>query len=283
VGLEVDLAMRQLMEAPQNTVQRTVLAYQATLIRQEYAPATVNRRIASIRAVLALGRAADLTTNQLGAVQDLDPEPNRDVRGPGIDVVRRLIAACDADEGLRGARDATLLRWLLLGALRREEVRRVAVGDLRLADESPYVLIAQKGKRRRPRFALCDPLVDATRSYLEAHRGDRPGPLFPSLDRRHPWTAKLRPLSASGINRIVEKRAAEIGFPGGIMPDGRRITPHAIRHTAGTVVARSGGLLAAQKFLRHASTATTMRYLDDGPEVQREAQLHVASALAELT
>lgn len=281
VGLPVAETTWSLMNAPQNTTQRVVLAYQASLIRSGYAPATINRRIASLRAVLALGRAADMTQTTLGAVKDLDPEPNRDVRGPGIDVVRQLIGACDADTSIRGARDAALLRWLLLGGLRREEVRSVMYSDLRLAGDAPYVLLAQKGKRRRPRFPICAPLVDATQIWLEV-RTTRPGPLFPSLDRRRGWKAKLRPLDPSGINRVVASRAAEIGYPGGCMPDGRKITPHAIRHTAGTLVATTSGLLAAQKFLRHASTSTTMRYLDEGPQIQRDAQLHIASALVEL-
>jgi integrase/recombinase XerC len=277
VGLDVDESLRKLIASPVTVAQSVVLGYQASLANSGFAPGTINRRISALRSVLKIARAAGLTDLRLEAVENLDPEEgSRDVRGPGVVVLREIIALCDADTTPRGVRDARILRWFLGTGLRRSELRQMMLGDLRQGEDGWAVWVRAKGvqgKKKRP-VAIEPWLIDDLEIWL-AIRGRAPGPIFGSLHRGY----KGKMLNTQGLNQILRRRAEEAGHPLAVLENGRRVTPHAIRHTAITEVVRADGLAAGQAFARHKNPATTQRYNDAKEQLARAGQRTIAAKL----
>ncbi len=287
----VDEAVQRLIQSDMASAQDVVLSFQADLLKAGLAPATVNRRISALRSVLKLARGIGATEVRLELVDNLDAEiETRDVRGPGLDVIRQIIGACLADESPRGVRDAAILRWLIATGIRRNELRSILLldyratptavaavvgGSARGVPPAGVVLVAQKRKRKKHPIPLSPELVRATAPWLEI-RGDCPGALFHSLDRR---AAPGTMLNISGLNKIMLRRAIEAGFADGKLPDGRSITPHGVRHTAITEVIVKYGSSAAQAFARHANPATTQRYNDAKAVMALSAQAFVINLL----
>ena len=278
-------AIDRLIQTPTEIAQDVVLAFQECLIRLELAPATINRRMSALRSVLKLARAVGATTLRLDMIKNLDPElETRDVRGPGIKVIRHLIAVAEEDTGPTGLRDATLMRWLVATGIRRNELRLILLSDFRHGDQVPegdrmlgdgVVAVRQKRKRKKHPMGLSAPLVRCTLPWIE-RRGDVPGALFCSLDRRSAPGAVRAPV---GLNKILLRGAIAAGYPEGKLPDGRSITPHGFRHTAITEVIRKHGQAAAQAFARHADPRTTALYNDEAQQMALEAQAFVFESL----
>ena len=283
---DAEEAIMRLCASDTAVAQDVVLAYQGFMLDSGLAPSTINRRISALRSVLKLARGIGATTLTLDLVESLDPEDGtRDTRGPGVGVLRQILTVCDSDTSRRGARDGTIIRWWLGTALRRNELRTMMMGDLRLdpADmpaiagrdrvqsAAGFVLVKRKRKRKRHPIELSSELVRATLPWLKV-RGDYPGAVFESLDHKaEPGTV----INPTGLNGILQRRAEEAGFPKGKLPDGRSITPHAIRHTAITQVILKYGTSYAQAFARHANPSMTERYNDQKAMMALDAQAYV--------
>lgn len=272
VGCPLDEALTKLINTPTTIAQDVVLGYQAALAEAGLANATINRRISALRSVLKLARAAGLTTLRLEAVETLDVEVgSRDVRGPGIAVIKKILEVCDADQTPRGVRDGRILRWFVGTGLRRSELRQLTLADLRQTSDGWVVWVRAKGVKGRDKkrpVTIESWLVDDLQAWL-AVRGDKAGAIFTSLHRAH--TGAM--LNAAGLNQILRRRAKEAGFSmSRFAGESRNVTPHALRHTAITEVIRADGLAAAQAFARHKSPATTQRYNDDKDALARAGQ-----------
>lgn len=272
----VDEALIRLVLSPGDIAMTVVLAFQGALLAEGLAPATVNRRISAIRAAMAIARKAQLTNTEL-SVDQVDPEiETRDVRGPGMEAIRRMIAVCDEGAGASEVRDGTIFRWLILIGLRRNELRQLLMRHVALEGEQTGIRVAQKGKRKLHMIQLSDAILATSSAWLEL-RGTSRGAFFCSLDRRRVGDRSM--LNPTALNRIVRRRAIEAGFADARMPDGRFITPHGFRHTAITQVIRKHGLAAAQAFARHANPATTDRYNDEKHKMALEAHAFMLGEL----
>lgn len=282
VQLDVDEALMKLCATETVIAQDVVLGYQAALAEAGFAHATINRRISALRSVLKIARAAGLTELRLEAVETLDTDvQSRDVRGPGIDIVRKILALCDADATPRGIRDGRILRWFIGTALRRSELRQLTLEDLRRTPDGWVVWVRAKGVKGRDKklpVTVEEWVVEDLQLWL-AVRGVEPGPIFTSLHRAY----KGKPLNPTGFNQILHRRAAEAGVSLKAIAIAKRgnFTPHALRHTAITEVIRADGLAAAQAFARHKNPATTQRYNDDKDVLARAGQRTIAGKLFE--
>jgi integrase/recombinase XerC len=272
---DVDAVLRGLVSLGKADAEEVGEQYLAQMVEDGLAPATINRRLSALRAVVKIARRAEICPWDL-EIEGVRAKTYKDTKGPGLDAVRQMLAVARADGSPRGTRDYAVLVWLYVLALRRIELVRLDLADLQHDEGGWSVLVWGKGARERAPEPLDPFAYEALAGWL-AHRGSDPGPLFCSLHRRHRGApARLDP---STINRIVRDRAIEAGFPDGRLPDGRSIRPHGFRHTAITRTAKRSGLQAAQELARHKDPATTQRYLDNLGETVRASQADLAEDL----
>ncbi|AWK90311.1 tyrosine-type recombinase/integrase [Azospirillum thermophilum] len=248
---DAEEAARRLLATPQGDANGIALAYRAHMLERSLAPATVNRRLSALRSLVQLGNALGLVGWKL-EVPNVGAELYRDTRGPGRETVKAMAAAAAGHGGLKGLRDAAIVRLLHDLGLRRGEVVALDIEDL---DPSAGTLaVLGKGRRQKELVTVPAPTLAVVLEWVR-RRGDGPGPLFRSLDPAGKGSGRL---TGTAVYQIVRALGAEVGV---------RTRPHGLRHTAiTTVLDRSGGnIRAAQKFSRHKDVRVLERY-DDARE-----------------
>jgi len=244
----------------------TVIAFGS---RGGAAPASVNRRVAALRAfcehqVLAGARAsnpvpaprrgAGLRPKARGPLGHLGPGRTRGggrlVRQP-----HRLPESLDpADVGafladLATHRDRAIVWAMVLGGLRAGEVRGLRLADV---DQGRHrVRVVGKGGRER-----VVPIDRAFFAELAAYlREERPaGIATPEcfVVLRGPTAG--RPLTEAGLRSLFRHHRDRSGAV--------RVRPHRLRHTYGTELAAAGiDLLVLRELMGHASPETTAAYV----------------------
>lgn len=136
-------------------------------------------------------------------------------------------------------RDKLIVRVLAETGVRRAELAALRVNDLQDQAGSHYLHVQGKGRRDR-----LVPIEPALYRRLRRFRDGRPvdadsDRLFLALARDH--EGRWMPLSDSGVTQMI----TTLGERSGIR---KKITPHVFRHTAATLMLRSGmnPLLVAQ-------------------------------------
>src|ERR1043166_7273214 len=83
-------AVEALIAADAGTANEIAIRYRNELLNRGLKPATVNRRIATLRSVVAFARTLGFCSWEL-AVRGVKAQPYRDTRGPGVDGVRKML------------------------------------------------------------------------------------------------------------------------------------------------------------------------------------------------
>jgi integrase/recombinase XerC len=104
------------------------LIYQSKMIERGLQPATVNRRLATLRSLVKLANTLGLVSWTL-SVENLPVPPYRDTLGPDRDGFRAMLEAARAQPGPKGLRDAALLRLLHDLGLRPGEAVRLDIEE----------------------------------------------------------------------------------------------------------------------------------------------------------
>jgi integrase/recombinase XerC len=163
------------------------------------------------------------------------------------------IAVVELPKGssMKHLRDRAILELLYASGLRVREL--VGLNDENL--DLPQQLVRVFGKGRKQRIvpfgeyaagALADYLAARERASLTQPEDDGQIPVFVSL-------RGLR-LNARDVQRLIEKTRL-------LLPSGRRMTTHTLRHTFAThLLERGADLRAIQELLGHSSLATTQKY-----------------------
>lgn len=177
----------------------------------------------------------------------------------------RLLCEAAARPGPLGARDAALIEVLYGCGLRASELADLDLSGCMLDDDSdPHLIVRGKGDKVRP-VAVPRQALSALTAYLGAAR-----PELRARDRaprsgqsRHRdadavfLNARGRRLTRGSIWRIVSGAARRAG----LLDDGGRVFPHALRHSCGTHLIQSGvDIRYVQAHLGHASPTTTEIY-----------------------
>ncbi len=162
---------------------------------------------------------------------------------PADEDVRRLLAACPTTA--EGRRNRAMIALLAEAALRKEELRRLRIGDVDFATRMIHVH-AGKGQRDGVTF-FGEATASLVRAWLLVHPDPKPA-AFVCCTRQGvqlgPWA----------IVRILHRLSRRAGLA-------RRIGPHALRHYAATSILRqSGNLELVRQVLRHVSLAMALRY-----------------------
>lgn len=163
----------------------------------------------------------------------------------------------DAVSGENAVRDYAILLLLLSCGLRVSEAVNITMKDVNFAAGT----IRIHGKGNKERTAHPTPAcIEALRRYLEEYRNliepepAQTAPFFISKKQKTKITTRT-------VERMMQKHinAAGIG--------GMGYTPHKLRHTTATILAKDGvDLLAIQQLLGHESPTTTQIYTHLGNE-----------------
>jgi site-specific recombinase XerD len=229
-----------------------------------YKPATANKMLSALRQVLRhawkLGQMSAEEYHRARDIQNVKGEALPAGRDLGVGEIAALIAVCEDDPTLAGARDAAIIALMYGTGIRRASVVKLDLADynrdtgtlrVRSAKRNKEYLayMAQNGAKR----ALADWL---------AVRGDEPGPLFWPINKVGNMTN--RRLSTQAIYNVLLKRAGEAGVD--------HFSPHDLRRTlAGDLLDAGADIVTVQKLLGHADVDTTARYDRRPEETKRKA------------
>jgi len=233
--------------------------------------ASRRRRVAGVRAfcrwwslLFALRNPVD-DLSPPGGVAQARERLGREVVALDQGQVRSMCEAAARLPGPEGGRTAALIEILYGCGLRASEAAMLNMSDLHLDDrEDPFLIVHGKGARQR---AVAVPAVarEALLAHLRAGRPElRARDVRPRGDQaRHRdadavfLTGGGRRLGRSGVWREVQAVARAAG----LIDEGQRVFPHALRHSCGTHLIQSGvDIRYVQAHLGHASPVTTEIY-----------------------
>lgn len=204
-------------------------------------PATINRRMAAIRAWLRWAKGA-------GVIQDLPRFPHQ------ASIPRGAPKALDKLEEARflraveregNGRDSALIALMLYAGLRVGEVVMLQREDVEISERKGRVIVrAGKGMKHRA-VPLC----------LEARNMVRPWLL--KVTKKWVFPGHSEHLSVRAAQDVIKKYAYLAHLEG--------VTPHTLRHTFATRLLRAGkDIVIVATLLGHSRLDTTARYTRPG-------------------
>jgi integrase/recombinase XerC/integrase/recombinase XerD len=250
--------------------RRMVRAYSADLGRRGYAPATLARKLSTLRGFL----------RYLTESGDLLADPSRLLLGPRrrrrlprvltVSEVERVLTAAGGADPL-ALRDRLLLELLYGCGLRSQEAVDLTLDDVQAAQDQ----IRVRGKGGRTRMVpVGEETTAALSRYLARGRGLFQAEALSAPPGRASRGAPLllshngRRLSTSDIRRRIVKYCEQAGVPAA--------SPHMLRHAYAThMLERGADLRVIQELLGHASVSTTQVYAHvGGAHLRRMYDLH---------
>ncbi len=231
-------------------------AYKNALKASGAASSSINVRLAAIRSLVDVANKngfCEVTARDL--VKSAKAETYRDTRGPGMEVVKQLLALPDRTT-IKGKRDYALLRMLANNALRRAEAWGLDVKDFE--PDAKRIAVLGKGHDDKVFVTLDPATIAAITDYLSA-AGHTEGAILRSCAFRQ--SVKGKPLSYAGVYDVVRAYGRKIGM---------KLKPHQFRHYAITTAleAANGDVARVQKMSRHKNVATVMIYNDNRTDHQ---------------
>lgn len=222
----------------------TVRGFGADVHRRKMAPATIERKLSSLRTFFGfLLREGEVKKNPALAV----PMPKKPKIRPtvlNVDDAFGIIESAKDD----APRDRAMLELFYGCGMRISEL-----AGLRREDFDPVTRIIRvtgKGSKERE-LPVGRKALEALGAYLMKLPG-KTGPLWPNKAGK--------PLAVRSIYNVVIKYARKAGAPAGV-------APHTLRHSYATHMLDGGAdLRAIQELLGHESLATTQKYTHVGIE-----------------
>ncbi len=238
-----------------------VIAWRDALHTRTLAAATIRRYLASLSSLFEyLCEKNAVTHNPVDGVKR-PPVDSYKGKTPALgDAQARQLLDFPAGNSLKEKRDRALLATLLYHGLRRSELCKLAVRDVK-QQRRGVLHLKISGKGGKTRFIPLHPAASGfIADYLESagHGDDNHGALFRPL--HHSRGNSEESLTADGVYKLVRDYSKTLGFAVGA---------HSLRSTAATNALEHGADLAeVQQMLGHANIATTRMYdqRDSRPE-----------------
>jgi integrase/recombinase XerD len=237
------------------TVTRAhIIAWRDELVRRGLGGSTIRHRLASLASLFEyLCERNAVTHNPVKGVERPKVESGEGkTPALGDHQARKLLAAPEADT-IKSKRDRAILSTLLFHALRREELCKLKVRDVRHARKGvPHLEVSGKGGKTR--YLPLHPGTNGViNDYLDAvgHGTDENGALFRPI--RNNRTGEMESaITADGVYKLVRAYSAALGF---------EIGAHALRATAATnALDHQADIAKVQEWLGHANISTTRIY-----------------------
>jgi integrase/recombinase XerC len=237
-----------------------VSRYKGELITKGLKSATINRRLAAIKSLVAFSYNCGHCDFMLEAVKSEKLSAYRDTSGVDSETFKQVLSAIDRGS-LKGVRDYALMMLLWSNALRRSEVSKANIGDF--DQKSKTLRIYGKGRGNQSEIiSLGSGTVTAIMAWLEARGEHDPDKaLFVSVNRGY----RDGRLCTQAIYNIVSTRCKDAGIS-------KVMSPHRVRHSAITAAleATGGDVRRVQKLSRHSSLNTLLIYDDNRKNHQGE-------------
>lgn len=237
-----------------------VLKYKAVLFKKGLKEATVNRRLAALKALVTIGRKLGVCDYSLDDVKGEKVRPYRDTSGVGAADYKKVLDLCSRST-TAGKRDYALFKLLWENALRREEISQLDLADFDPTSRQLWILGKGRGTQQEIiglSRSTCEALADWINVSMKRSPDD---PLFIALDPAN----KGHRLTGDGIYKIVRRYCSKAGIK-------KRMSPHRIRHSSITAAldATDGNLRKVQKLSRHKNIQTLLIYDDNRSRDQQE-------------
>ncbi len=233
-----------------NVEPEIIREYLGCLYRQKVKKITVNRKISSLKAFYKYGlRTGKIQNNPAEMIRTLKTEKYTPTF-LSVDEIFELLAVKNENSVL-GLRNRAMLEVFYSSGLRLSEVAGLDLTDIDFNQK----LLKVRGKGRKERIVpIGGPAIKAVREYLgkvEEIRKNQNGDVF-----KRPLFLNSRGerITTRSIARIVNETAGKSGI-------GRKISPHALRHSFATHLLNAGAdLRSIQELLGHESLSTTQKY-----------------------
>jgi integrase len=236
------------------------------------APATVNLRLTVLRGLVRKAYRRGIIAWELD-VAGIASERVHDVRGPGLDAVKKILELAKNEPGLAGKRNYALVRILAETGLRRRELAGLDLDDVETGD-SPALWVLAKGRRQKERVGISKTCAAAIEDWLKVRPRCQSKALFTNL-----IPGRVGRISPTAVYDLV----VALGKKAGIrkVRGKNKVHPHALRHTVFTEAARevnrSGrGVETLVKFTRHKDARVAQTYID----ATDDAASHIGAAVA---
>ncbi|HWR43178.1 tyrosine recombinase XerC [Sporomusa sp.] len=232
-----------------------IRSYLAFLKSEQYAKATIMRRIAALRSFFRfLCRENILSENAFDAVRT----PKLEKKLPvflDTNEINELIAL--PDNSPLGLRDRAVLEMLYATGARVSEIAGINLPDIDFAGRT--IIVSGKGAKERivligrSATQILERYLFSSRRKLCAQPGGY-GRQNGKVHQRLFVNNRGGPLTDRSIRRIVEKYVEALAFK-------KNVSPHSIRHTFATHLLDNGAdLRSVQELLGHVNLSTTQLY-----------------------
>lgn len=231
-----------------------VIAWRDHLVGRGLCSQTVRHRLAALSSLFEyLCERNAVTHNPVKGVKR-PAAPGGEGKTPALaDHQARLLLDAPVGDTLKSRRDRAILATLLYHGLRRDELCRLKVRDVKQERRGvPHLQVSGKGGKTR--YVPLHPRAGALVSeYLAVagHAGELAGALFRPLHGGRAQGVSAA-LTTDAVYKIVRAYSAGLGF---------QVGAHALRATAATnALEHQADIAKVQEWLGHASIATTRIY-----------------------
>ena len=230
-----------------------IRSYLANLGEHDYSPATMARKIATLRSFYKWAERRGYSAINPMTMIRTPRQGKRLPKAITIEQVEKLLSA-PGDKDVLGLRDRAMLETLYSTGIRVSELVGLNVGDTDLEAEAMHV----RGKGKKERLVpLGSHAIASIAAYIEKVKSDprfakawvdggKDAPLF--------MNKHCSRLSSRSVRRKLDKYLREIGLDA-------TISPHTLRHSFATHLLQNGAdLRSVQELLGHQSLSTTQVY-----------------------
>ena len=257
---DIGTELGQFLSLDRHGAYALVSRYKGELIKKELKSATINRRLAAIKSLVAYAYNCGHSEFMLESVKGEKLSAYRDTTGINPEAFKRVLGGIDRGT-VKGVRDFALMMLLWSNALRRSEVSKASIADFDPVAKTLRIFGKGRGNNSEI-ISLGSGTVMAIESWLEARGEHDPDKaLFVSVNPGY----KDGRLSTQSIYDIVSDRCQAAGIT-------KVMSPHRIRHSSITAAleATGGDVRRVQKLSRHSSLNTLLIYDDNRRNHQGE-------------
>ncbi len=238
------------MEGAIPTDPLVIRSFLASLYREKLRKVTISRKVAALRSFYRyLLREGVVAVNPAELVQ----LPRCEKYIPVVLSADEMLALLQVKfaEDAAGRRDRAMIELFYSAGIRLSELTGLNLEDIHFQEG----LVKVRGKGRKERIVpVGRPALLAIEAYLQKRPELRKEGTDEEGEEALFLSTRGKRMNPRGVARVVERVVRESGI-------GRKISPHALRHTFATHLLDAGAdLRSIQEMLGHKSLSTTQKY-----------------------